>query len=862
MSERANIDASPSRRHIIKRPRLTRLLDDTKARCILLVAPAGYGKTTLAAEWLSGGRRSVWYRTDGSAEDVIALSASLASAVGTIIPGAGDRLLEHIHVSARHALDVAILVDMLVEDVSTWPDDAWLVVDDYQRLSGADDSEAFIDELARRSPIQMLVTSRVRPSWATARRILYGELCEVPRSALAMNRDEVIELIPEVEGEAPGLVALADGWPAVIGLAAHSQALARIDPAPLPSMLYDYFAEELLRAAAPDLQWDLCRIAIAPRTTPQFLRTFLAAGRAIEVTVEGDRLGFLQPDHADGMRIHPLLRSFLLAKLNERPADEVRSAVVAVGRIFLGMRRWDDSFEIASTFESDELLIELIEASVDHLLASGRLASLSAWIAYADGRPVRAPVLELAKANLALRKGAVKEAITLGLAASADPALAGRGLVVAGRAAHLSFADTYALELHRRAEQAASTPDDVREAIWGQFVCASDLELEEATAILRRLEKAVEATPDGQIQLATGHLSLGVHRGGIDDSIAHARAAESMLAQATDPLARTSFMNNFADALVVAARYKEALAVVDRELDELEKFRLRFASPYATLVRAAALCGCGNTDAAADLCATTLEEYEASDAYIRLSARMILARALLLQGVHDAVVDLVPESTDIGVTHALSGHYCATRGLALLAAGDGKEAREQAHRAKTLTKGLEAHTLAAWTIVATQVRATDPEVGHGVVQAARLTFRGGDRNSLVTAYRVAPELLRCIFDSADLETPMVRLLNQVGDVDFARRQGIRVPDASPTRQSGFLSDRETEVADLLLQGMSNREIGRALFISEVTVKVHLRHIFAKLNARSRTQAALKLRDRAESSETHPSKTPRRLPAEG
>lgn len=810
MSERANIDASPSRRHIIKRPRLTRLLDETKARCILLVAPAGYGKTTLAAEWLSSGKRSVWYRTDGSAADVIALAASLAGAIGEIIPGAGDRLLEHIRVSARHALDAATLADMLVEDVLTWPDDAWLVVDDYQRLSAANDSEAFIDELVSRSPIRIVVTSRVRPSWATARRILYGELCEVPRSALAMTRNEVIELIPEVEGEAPGLVALADGWPAVIGLAAHSQALARIDPAPLPSMLYDYFAEELLKAAALALQWDLSKIAIAPRTTAQFLRTFFAPERASEVMIEGERLGFLQPDHADGMRIHPLLRTFLLAKLDERPADEVRSTVVAVGRIFLDMQRWDDSFEIVSRFESDELLIELIEASFDNLLASGRLASLSAWIAYADGRGVRAPVLELAKANLALRKGSVKEAITLGLAASADPNLAGRGLVVAGRAAHLSFADRYALELHRRAERAASTPDDVREAIWGQFVCASDLELEEATTILRRLEKVVDATPDGQIQLATGHLALGVHRGGIDDSIAHARAAESMLAQATDPLARTSFMNNFADALVVAASYEAALAVVDRELDELEKFRLRFATPYATLVRAAALCGCGNIDAAADLCAATLDDYESPDAYIRLSGRMILCRALLLQGAYDAAIDLVPESRDIGVTRALFGHYCATRALALFAAGRDTEAREQAHRATTLTKGLEAHTLAAWTLVATQLRAGEGDEVDGVVQAARLTFRGGDRNSLVTVYRVVPELLRCVLNSSDLEAPMFRLLHQAGDVDFARRQGIRVPNTSGARPShGLLSDRENEVADLLLQGMSNREIGRA-----------------------------------------------------
>jgi ATP/maltotriose-dependent transcriptional regulator MalT len=333
-----------------------------------------------------------------------------------------------------------------------------------------------------------------------------------------------------------------------------------------------------------------------------------------------------------------------------------------------------------------------------------------------------------------------------------------------------------------------------------------------------------------------------------------------LLAQATDPLARTSFLNNFADALVVAANYEAALKVVDRELEELERFRLRFAIPYAKLVRAAALCGCRKTRAAAELCEATLEEYESYDAYIRLSARMIFARALLLQGSHAAAVDLVPESTDVGVTRALSGHYAATRALALLAAGREAEAKEQAYRARTLTKGLEAHTLAGWTIVATGL--SDSDFNDEVGDAARLTFRGGDRNSLLTAYRVVPELLRFVRDSEGLEIPLFRLLHQSGDADFARRHGVRVPKHSGTGHSGgVLSDREAEVADLLLQGMSNREIGRVLFISEVTVKVHLRHIFAKLNARSRTQAALKLRDRAESGETRLSTSLPRPPPE-
>jgi DNA-binding NarL/FixJ family response regulator len=57
----------------------------------------------------------------------------------------------------------------------------------------------------------------------------------------------------------------------------------------------------------------------------------------------------------------------------------------------------------------------------------------------------------------------------------------------------------------------------------------------------------------------------------------------------------------------------------------------------------------------------------------------------------------------------------------------------------------------------------------------------------------------------------------------------------PGRDIG-LTERESELLSLLSTGMTNRELGAHLYISENTVKTQLRHLYAKLNVRNRAQA--------------------------
>jgi DNA-binding NarL/FixJ family response regulator len=53
-----------------------------------------------------------------------------------------------------------------------------------------------------------------------------------------------------------------------------------------------------------------------------------------------------------------------------------------------------------------------------------------------------------------------------------------------------------------------------------------------------------------------------------------------------------------------------------------------------------------------------------------------------------------------------------------------------------------------------------------------------------------------------------------------------------------LTPRERDVLELLAEGLTNAEIAERLCIGDTTVRTYMHHLFAKLNVRNRTEAAL------------------------
>jgi DNA-binding NarL/FixJ family response regulator len=91
-------------------------------------------------------------------------------------------------------------------------------------------------------------------------------------------------------------------------------------------------------------------------------------------------------------------------------------------------------------------------------------------------------------------------------------------------------------------------------------------------------------------------------------------------------------------------------------------------------------------------------------------------------------------------------------------------------------------------------------------------------------------------------TTIIRAIERVSGGDEFIDPAL-APALASSEREGLLTNREREILQLLANGMSNNDVATKLFISQETVKSHVRHILAKLEADTRTQAvAIALRE--------------------
>ncbi len=817
-------------RRIIERPRLIKMLDESDARVILLLAPAGYGKTTLARQWAKTLNGAIWVTLTAAHRDVV----TFAEDIGLGLARLGDQesttfIRKYVRARSnpqRAAREVGIALSERIRAART----QWLVLDDYHELSGARAIDDLVRMVITHTDARLLIAGRTRPPWATSRSKIYGEHLEIDQRQLAMSESESTQLVGG-GADRQRLVAQARGWPAVLGLAAGMSDTPMQEQLSTP--LYEYLAEEVFQSVSPALQDDLLALSLLPDLSArQLSRRF--GDRGTEVIEQGHACGLLTGEGAP--ELHPLVRNFLYAKLQLSSAGS-SLAQSAVGEC-LEFERWDRAAELIERFGLQDMAQTALERAYSPLVRSGRIESVSRFAAQLrSGVAGTPPVVDLTDAEVALRNGEYRLAAEI--VRRARPRFT-ESHPLRSRAAAVEGASTFQLALFEESESAfesareeAVDANDHAEALYGLALAAIFGERPSADQRLEALGGLADQT-SGALDVAR-YAAAALTRMRIGDGFVDSPYVEDalrVLPKIEDPRARASVMFTVTYCLALQCEFVRARDLAHQTLADIDSYQLEFARPHATWNLAFIELGMREFSAAdRNLRAVEAAVQANPHPHHLLNARVLRSRLLMELARFDEAYDEVRSSVDGAATPAMHGEYIAMRALALSLLGRDTEALDAADVATRTSISSEVQVLTAGvsSIVAA---AHGDDAGACTFIDIACTRRTWE--PVICCLRASPTLCASLTKQDDIRPQLEWLFARSNDLALARKAGFRTrTDRGP---AGTLSPRELEVLGLIAQGYRNREIAAAFVISQSTVKVHVRHILEKLGVRTRTQA--------------------------
>lgn len=441
---------------ILRRDLLVRLRRAREAQVVLLVAPAGYGKTSFLAQWAdspqlaSEGVQSAWVALEPWHDDPLALMREIVCALRSVEPFAQDLYADLVRSEQPQTAMRRLPALAAALEARTRP--TLLILDDLHSLRSTTALQV-VATVAEHLPdgTRLALASRSRPDLPLGRLRAHRALVELDAHDLAMSAPEATAVLERVgvklDAERIGeLMARCEGWPAALYLASLSLREEPEDPdrAGAPSSTFsggDEVVAEFLRdefmchlsqveldllvhsSVCEILSAPLCDVLLAASSAPSApdgRRGGQGSARLLERLARGP-LPFEAVDRAhERYRCHPLLREALLAELG-RAGPEVQALAHACARAWYAARG-DTDAAIAHAIAGGDAGAagELMWEHLPDYIPVGRNDVLQAHLrALSEEQIAATPTLALSAAHSALSLGELRRAERYALAGAA-----------------------------------------------------------------------------------------------------------------------------------------------------------------------------------------------------------------------------------------------------------------------------------------------------------------------------------------------------------------------------------------------------------------------------------------------------------
>lgn len=420
---------TPRSRHpVVHRPRLDQILDRAgTVPLTLVVAPAGWGKSTLVADWLSrAGQPSGWVWLERTEDDPIRFWRHVLHAVSAAVPAAGRPALSVLD-TAGVDIDRDVLPALVNALAAPTTPPLLLVLDDFHAVRNVVVHRQLSRLLDHRpAALHLLVLTRSDPPLTIGRLRLQGEVVEIRSDALHFTVAEAAELMrgrlrePLPEPDVRRLVERTEGWAAGLHLVALRLGGLRPGAADDPSAfiarftgadrhVVDYLGEEVLAGQDPSTLDFLLRTAVLSRLCAPLCAAVTGRADSARVLDEIERANlFLTPldDEHRWLRYHQLFRDILLHELNRTAAAEIPDLHRRAARWYARHGDQHQAIRHAVAAGDRRTTANLIAAAWRRTFNAGQLRTVESWLRGLSDEEVTAdPRLTAARLWLAIDAG-------------------------------------------------------------------------------------------------------------------------------------------------------------------------------------------------------------------------------------------------------------------------------------------------------------------------------------------------------------------------------------------------------------------------------------------------------------------------